>query len=62
MKYHQKLCIKAKKVINRGKRRKTLNEVKPVKDINKDLQSFLEINPKESEVLRPHKLQDHAYK
>ena len=62
MKYHQKLCIKAKKVINRGKRRKTLNEVKPVKNINKDSQSFLEISPKESEVLPPHKLQDHAYK
>ena len=31
-----------KKVINRGKSSKTLNKVKPVKNINKNWQSFLE--------------------
>ena len=59
MKQNQKLCIKAKKVINRGKRSKTLSEVKPVE--NKNLQSFLEISPIEKEVLPSHKLPDHAY-
>ena len=39
-----------KKVIDRGKRSKTLSEVKPVENINKNLQSFLEIS-----------LRDHAY-
>ena len=34
-----------KKVIKRGKGTKTLREVKPVKNISKNLQSFLEINP-----------------
>ena len=32
-----------KKVIDRGKISKTLSEVKPVKNISKNLQSFLEI-------------------
>ena len=32
-----------KKVIFRGKRSKTLSEVKPVENISKNLQSFLEI-------------------
>ena len=31
-----------KKVIDRGKRSKTLSEVNSVKNINKNLQSFLE--------------------
>ena len=31
-------------VSDTGKRRKTLSEVKPVKNINKDPQSFLEIS------------------
>ena len=44
------------KVIDRGKRSKTLREVKQVENISKDLQSFLEISPVHS-----HKLQDHAY-
>ena len=35
-----------KRVINRGKSSKTLNEVKPVENINKNLQNFLEINLK----------------
>ena len=50
-----------KKVINRGKRSKTLSEVKPVKNISKNLQSFLEIRPMQKEVLLLHKLQGHAY-
>ena len=48
-------------VINRGKRSKTLSEVKRVKNISKYLQTFLEISPVEKEVLLSHKLQDHAY-
>ena len=34
-----------KEVIDRGKRSKTMNEVKLVKNINKNLQSFLEVSP-----------------
>ena len=45
-----------KKVINRGKKSKTLSEVKPVKNIIKNLQSFLEINPVQKEVLHSDKL------
>ena len=50
-------------MIDRGKRIKTLSEVKPVKNINisKNPQSFLEISPIQKEVLLPHKLQGHAY-
>ena len=61
MKYNEKPCTKQKKVINRGKRSKTLSEVKPVENINKNLQSFIEISPMQKEVLHSHKLQDHAY-
>ena len=50
-----------KKVIDRGKRSKTLSEVKPVGNINNYLQSFLEISPMQKEVFPSHKLQDHAY-
>ena len=50
-----------KKVINRAKRSKTLSEVKPIENISKNLQSFLEIRPVQKEVLLLHKLQDHAY-
>ena len=50
-----------KKVIDRGKRSKTLSEVKPVENISKNLQSFLEIRPVQKEVLPSHKLRDHAY-
>ena len=46
---------------DRGKRSKTLSEVKPVKNIIKDWQSFLEISPVQKEVLLWHKLLDHAY-
>ena len=48
-------------VIDRGKRSKTLSEVKPVENINKNLESFLEISNVQKEVLLSHKLQDHAY-
>ena len=34
-----------KKVIDRGKRSKTLSEVKPVENISRNLQSFLEMSP-----------------
>ena len=34
-----------KKMIDRGKKSKTLSEVKPVKNKSKNLQSFLEIIP-----------------
>ena len=37
------------------------NEVKSVENINKNLQSFLEINPVQKEFLPSHKLQDPAY-
>ena len=50
-----------KKVIDRGKRSKTLSEVKQVKNIIKNLQSFLEISPVQKEDLLSHKLLDHAY-
>ena len=50
-----------KKVIDRGKKSKTLSGVKPVKNISKNLQSFLEISPVQKEVLLLHKLRDHAY-
>ena len=45
MKQNQTPCIKTKMVIHRGKRSKTLSEVKPVKNLSKNLQSFLEISP-----------------
>ena len=53
-KWNQKPCMKTKKVIDRGKRSKTLSEVKSVENINKYPQSFLEDFPS-------HKLRDHTY-
>ena len=50
-----------KKVIDRGRRSKTRSEVKPVENISKNPQSFLEIRPAHIEVLLSHKLQDYAY-
>ena len=58
---NQKTCINTTKVINRGKRSKTMSEVKPEENISENLQSFLEISPTQKEVLPSHKLQDHAY-
>ena len=46
--------IKSKKVIDRGKRNKTLNEVEPVGNISKNLQSFLEISPLQKEIFFLH--------
>ena len=39
----------------------TLSEVKSVKNISKNPQSFLEISPMQKEVLLSHKLQDDVY-
>ena len=50
-----------KKIIDRGKRSKTLSKVKPVENISKNLQSFLEISRVQKEVLLSHKPQDHTY-
>ena len=49
-----------KKVIDKGKRSKTLSDVKLVGNIMKNPQSFLEISPVQKEVILSHKLQDHA--
>ena len=43
-------------MIDRGKRSKAMSEVKPVENISKNLQSFLEISSVQKEVLPPHKL------
>ena len=56
-----KTVHKDEEVIDRGKRSKTLSEVKPVENISKNLESFLEISLVQKEVLPSHKLQDHAY-
>ena len=48
-------------MIDRGKRSKTLSEVKPVESVSKNLQNFLELNPVQKKFLSSHKLQDHAY-
>ena len=48
-------------MIDGGKRSKTLSEVKPVENISKNPQSFLEISPVQKEVVPSHKLQDHAW-
>ena len=48
-------------MIDRGKRSKTVSEVKPVENINKNLQNFLEKSPVQKEVLLSHKLRDHGY-
>ena len=50
-----------KKVIDIGKRSKTLSEVKLVENISKNSQSFLEISPVQKEAVLSQKLQDHAY-
>ena len=45
-----------KKVTDRGKRSKTLSEVKQVENISKNLQSFVDIRPVQKEDLTSHKL------
>ena len=47
-------------MIDRGKRSKSLNEVKPVENINKNPQNFLKISPVQMYVPPLHKLQDHT--
>ena len=42
------------------KRQKALTEVKPVENINKNPQSFQEINPIQKKVLSSYKVQEHA--
>ena len=54
MKKHQNLCTKTKKVIDRGKISKSLNEVKAVE--NKNPQDFLGTHPKQTGVLPSDKL------
>ena len=56
-----KMCIMTKKVIDRGKRSKTLSEVKLMENISKNPQSFLEISLVQEEALLSQKLQDYAY-
>ena len=48
-------------MINRGRRSKTLGEVKLVKNVSENLQCFLDISAVQKEVPPSHKLQDHAY-
>ena len=50
-----------KNVTDRGKRSKTMSEVKPDENISKNPLSFLEISTMQKEVLPSHKLQDYAY-
>ena len=49
-----------KEVFDRGKRSKIPSEVKPVENMSKSPQSFLEISLVQKEVLLSQKLQDHA--
>ena len=57
-----KTSYKTKEVINRQKRSKKLNYIKPVENINNNMQSFLQMRPVQKQVLPSHNLQDHAYK
>ena len=50
-----------KKVIVRGKKSKTMSEVKLVENMSKNPWSFLEVSPMQKKILLSHKLQDHAY-
>ena len=51
-----------KKLIDRGERIETLNEIKSVENISKIPQIFVEISPMQKETLPSHKLQDPVYK
>ena len=50
-----------KEVVDRGKRSKTLSEIKLIKNVSKNPQSFLEISLMQKEATLSHKLQDYAY-
>ena len=56
-----KTVHKAEEGDRQRKTSKTLSEVKPVENIYKNLQSFLEMSPVQKEVLPSDKLEDHAY-
>ena len=43
------------------RKKKKVSEVKPVKNISMNLQSFQEVSPVQKEVLLSHKMQDHVY-
>ena len=55
------IASKMRKVVARGKRSKILSELMPVKNVSRNLQSFLEISPVQKEVLPSNKLQGHVY-
>ena len=59
-KIESKTVHKKRKKIYKGKRSKTMSEIKPVKNRGKNLQSFPEISPVQKEALTLHKLRDHA--
>ena len=44
-----------------GRRSKTLNEVKPVENISKNPDNFLDTNPFQKEIPPSHKLEDLAH-
>ena len=48
-------------MIDRGKRSKTMSEVKPVENVSKNPRSFLKMSPVQKEVILSDKLRDHAY-
>ena len=48
------------KIIYRENGNKTVSEVKPVKNISENPQSFLEKSPVQKEVHPSHKVQDHT--
>ena len=48
-------------MIDRGKGSKRSDKVKPVKNISKNPQSFLEISLVQKEGFPSHKMQDHVY-
>ena len=53
-KYVIRWVDRAQKVINRGKRIKTLDEVQPVNNITKNLKSFPGISPLQKKVCSSH--------
>ena len=50
-----------KKVIDTGNRTITPSQVKPVENIHRNQQSFLEISPMRKEVHPSHNIQDHVH-
>ena len=42
--------VQMKKAIDTGKRSKTMSEVKPVENVSKNLESFLDISPVQKKV------------